>query len=98
VRKRPRTDGNQNAIVAALRDAGCHVIVLTPLGEGIPDLLVSTYSPPAGRVLALLVEVKTATGTLTPDEAAWWAAYPADGPAIVARSAEDVLRWFGRVS
>lgn len=49
------------------------------------------------RVDALLVEIKTERGKLTPDEAEFHAEYPQGGPLLVARDAGDVLAWFGRL-
>lgn len=40
MRKRGRTDSNQQEIVDALRQAGCSVLVLSGVGHGCPDLLV----------------------------------------------------------
>jgi Holliday junction resolvase len=66
-----QTDGNQAAIVAALRVAGCSVVSLHAVGAGIPDLLV-------GRVgLTFLLEVKTVRddrkkrSPLTPAQIVW---------------------------
>lgn len=53
VRRAARTDGNQTAVVAALRGAGCLVWVLSAVGKGLPDLLVMA---PWGELW--LVEVK----------------------------------------
>lgn len=39
MRKIARTDVNQQEIVSALRQMGCSVVSLAPLGNGIPDLL-----------------------------------------------------------
>jgi hypothetical protein len=40
MRRRARTDDNQAAIVAALRQLGCEVADLSGVGDGLPDLLV----------------------------------------------------------
>jgi hypothetical protein len=40
VRRRARIDANQPLIVKELRKAGRTVRILSPLGDGIPDLLV----------------------------------------------------------
>jgi hypothetical protein len=40
MRRRARIDANQPLIVKALREAGRTVRILSPLGDGIPDLLV----------------------------------------------------------
>ena len=60
--KHGRRDANHQEIVAALRAAGASVLDLADLGHGAPDLLVGY----AGR--EWLVEVKTETGELTPDQ------------------------------
>ena len=90
-----KVDTNQPEIVKALRHCGLHVIDLHTLGKGVPDLLVTGYNPVANKVLALLVEVKTDKGKLTPDEMVWHDNFPQDGPLIVAHSADEVLWWFG---
>jgi len=63
VRIRGRTDANQKAIVAALRQIGCSVVVTSQLGNGFPDLVVGRNGhnlfleckdgnkPPSGRML-----------------------------------------------
>jgi hypothetical protein len=66
-RLRARVDTNQREIVQALRQAGCSVLPLHQLGQGIPDLLVAT---PTGETL--LVEVKGKKGSLTPDQMQWF--------------------------
>ncbi len=52
MRKRARIDANQPAIVKALRQVGCSVLVLSQLGDGAPDILVGR----AGR--NYLLEIK----------------------------------------
>lgn len=91
-----RVDANQPEIVDTLRRAGLHVDHTHEIGGGFPDLIVTGYSARADSVLALLVEVKTPNGTLTPAEQVFHQDYPADGPLLVAYSAEEILAWFGR--
>lgn len=93
VRRVARVDANQPEIVKALRRAGYHVTHLHTIGGGVPDLLVTGPSK-SGRILALLCEVKADKGKLTEDESEWFAQFPPGGPAIIARSAADVLAWF----
>ena len=67
MRKRGRVDANQEAIVAALRKIGCTVAILSPVGGGVPDLLVGF------RGKTFLLEVKDyaqppSKRRLTPDE------------------------------
>ena len=62
-----RVDANQRAIVVALRKIGCSVAILSPVGDGVPDLLVGF------RGKTFLLEVKDYTQPpskrrLTPDE------------------------------
>ena len=57
-----KTDGNQTDIADAFRKAGAAVYCTHRVGGGFPDLLV------LHRGVTALVEVKTATGTLTPAE------------------------------
>jgi hypothetical protein len=60
-----RVDGNQVAIIAALRAAGASVAILSGVGGGVPDLLVGW------RGANILLEIKNPTGRgnkLTPAE------------------------------
>ncbi|HLY12566.1 MAG TPA: hypothetical protein VKW04_24900 [Planctomycetota bacterium] len=64
MRRAGRVDGNHERIVNVLRLAGCSVLSLADVGEGVPDLLV--YSP---RIhTAFLAEVKD--GARVPSERA----------------------------
>ena len=47
-----RIDANQNEIVGALRDLGCHVAITSSLGNGFPDIVVSNLG------VTVLVEIK----------------------------------------
>ena len=58
-----RVDSNQAQIVRALRDVGIHVFVTSGVGDGFPDLVAVRRD---GRVI--LLEVKTETGHLQPDQ------------------------------
>ena len=65
-----RTDGNQQAIIGALRDEGLSVCSLASVGGGAPDLLIGS----AGQTF--LVEVKNggkspSARTLTADQRRW---------------------------
>jgi hypothetical protein len=88
MRQRARIDVNQPEIVAALRAAGAAVASLAAVGKGVPDLLVSR----AG--VNYLLEVKASPRSkLTPDEAAWHAAW--QGPVAVVYSVEEALAAVG---
>ena len=54
MRRRPRLDATQHAIVEALQTAGYSVVSIASLGGGAPDLLVG-----GGRRWMLLFECKT---------------------------------------
>ncbi len=88
-----RTDGNQAAIVAALRGVGASVLpIASPTVAGVPDLIVG-YIGTDGRSRNLLMEVKTAKGRLEPEQETFLATWP--GPALVVRSVEEALRAIG---
>ena len=87
-RLRAKVDSNQAAIVQALRNAGCSVQPLHQLGHGIPDLLVAT---PSGETL--LVEVKSAKGSLTPDQVQWMSRW--QGRVEVIRDPAEIARLLG---
>ena len=72
MRRAGRTDANQNAVVAYLRNLGMSVCILSPMGKGIPDLLVGW------RGLNVLLELKDgakppSAQELTADERDWHA-------------------------
>ena len=84
-----RTDENQESIVAALRAVGCSVECLHAVGRGVPDLAVGV----PGTGATLLLEVKSATGKLTPEQQEWHAKWR--GHVAVVRSIEEALRAVG---
>jgi len=92
-----RTDGNQAQIARELRAVGLAFYDTHEVGQGFPDGVVVGYNQRTGTVDALLVEIKTARGKLTDAEIEFHNEFPSDGPLIVARCAEDVLRWFGLI-
>ena len=80
-----KRDANEEAIVAALERVGCSVYRLT--GVGVADLLVRT------RWRGLwLMEVKSESGALTPDQAEFRLKFP---ETVTVRSVEDALRIVG---
>jgi hypothetical protein len=89
VKRAARTDHNQADIVEELRKAGVRVADIHRHGDGVPDILA--YVPRTG--LWLPIEVKSATGTLTGAERAWWLRMCCE-PVIV-RSAEDAMSVVG---
>lgn len=60
-----KTDANQADIVRRLRELGCSVTDLSRVGQGCPDILVGLWS------VTIPVEIKTETGSLTPDQKKW---------------------------
>ena len=85
-----KTDANQSAIVAVLREVGATVVDLSAVGRGVPDLLVGF------RGVSYLLEVKNVKGKnrTTPDQDvfyAWWRG----APAIIVRTADEALSAIG---
>lgn len=84
-----RSDANQSTIVAGLREIGAAVIDMHELGQGVPDIAVWF------RRRWVLLEVKTAKGTLTSDEMDWHLKHP--GAAHIVRTLDDALKAIGAV-
>jgi hypothetical protein len=87
-----RVDGNQSVIVAALRAAGCRVQILSMVGKGCPDLLVTF--PDQMDWFTCLMECKMPGEDLTPAEKIFWQFWP--GLKFIVRSPEDALRQIGK--
>jgi Holliday junction resolvase len=91
-RRARRVDGNQPAIVDALRRVGFHVEITSHVGCGYPDLTAAR----GGRVV--LVEVKDPSQPpnkrkLTPDEARVHAAFKAKGVDVaIVETIEQAVR------
>ncbi len=85
--RRGNPDGNQGPIVDALRQVGAGVQLLTSVGDGCPDLLVSFRG--ANHVL----EVKTENGRLRASQVIWHRTWRA--PVHVVRNPEEALRAIG---
>lgn len=87
-----RVDGNQGAIVEALRAVGAVVQLTHTIGKGCPDCFI-TYSHGHIR-LCMPLEIKMPGEKLTTDELDWWAKW--NGPGAVVHSVEEalaVIRW-----
>lgn len=89
MRRAARTDGNHQAIVAALRKIGATALSLAAVGKGCPDLVVGY------RGLNLLLEVKDgrlppSERKLTEAEAEFLATW--GGQVAVVTSEEDAVR------
>lgn len=87
-------DGNQAEIVEQLQGAGFDVDLVFRL-PSLYDLVVSGQPRWAPRPVSVRVEVKVPGGALTSDEADYWESQRHPGSLIIARSVDDVLRWFG---
>jgi hypothetical protein len=85
-----RADANQEAIVAALRAAGCSVSLIQGVREaGIPDLLVGL------RGTTYLLEVKRPKGGRLSPSQKDWAVLWRGGPTCVVRTVEGALAAVG---
>jgi hypothetical protein len=84
VRRRARVDRHQAEIVRVLRQLGFLVFDCSRVGQGFPDLAI--HRGDHGHVQ--LVELKTPTGKLTPDQQRF---IQAGWPVKVVRSIEDAL-------
>jgi len=92
--KHPKPDANQADVIRELRECGLIVHDVSSLGGDCLDLFVgdpASYS-------WIQVEVKTDEGELTPRERAYIALHVVLVPIVVARTAEDVLMAFGRLT
>lgn len=92
MRRAARTDSNQQAIVAALRQHGCSVQHLHQLGQGVPDLLVGCEG------INYLLEIKDSAKPpskqrLTPDEVEWHQSW--QGKVWVVSSVQQALNICG---
>ncbi len=81
---RCRVDGNQTAIIKALRAERCTVLSLSTVGKGCPDLLVGV----AG--LNILLEVKLPKGKLRGSQEAFRLRW--NGQCATVTSAEDAVK------
>ena|ERR1017187_2159849 len=88
MRRRAKIDANQPEIVRALRENGCTVQSLAPMGHGCPDLLVGKD----GRNFLLEIKdpnQKPSQRRLTDDEKAWHCAWL--GQIAVVETVEEAL-------
>ena len=81
---RCRVDGNQTAIVMALRAHGYSVLSLSTVGKGCPDLLVGVQG------LNILLEVKMPRKKLRVQQQAFVAGW--HGQCATVTSAEDAVK------
>jgi hypothetical protein len=91
MRKRGRTDDNQEKIVRALRRVGAMVADLSAVGGGVPDLLVGF------RMQTYLLEVKSPKGKPTPAQVSWRHRWRGRPPQTV-RTVDEALAAIGAVA
>jgi Holliday junction resolvase len=84
-----RADKNQNQIVRELRELGYSVLILSQVGNGCPDILVSRNSK------NILFEIKTKTGKLRKSQKDFLEKWR--GEAYVARTTEDIINKFAEM-
>jgi hypothetical protein len=92
MRRAARIDTNQPKIVESLRESGYSVAVLSPLGGGIPDILVGGPSKKRGRPpFSILFEIKNPEfkWKLTSDEFNFFKEWR--GAAYIIETYEDAL-------
>ena len=94
--RHPKPDANQADMIRDLRASGYTVIDVSTLGGDALDLFVGGYHHIHPGPFWVQVEVKTADGELTDDEREYIYSHP-ELDILVARCAEDVLRWFGAI-
>lgn len=86
MRRAAKKDANQTQIARELRAFGMSVRHTHTIGKGFPDIVVGW------RGVTLLVELKTDNGRMTDDEMIFFETWR--GAAIMAKSSEEILRWF----
>ena len=82
-----KTDRNQAEIVAALRQVGASVLVLSRVGQGCADLAAGI------RGMTFFLEVKTDKGKLTENEQKFMDEWR--GHYAIVRTPEEALRAIG---
>lgn len=82
-----RVDGNQSAIVSALRAVGAAVQDLHEVGKGFPDVLC------CWRGKLILMEIKAPGGELNEREQRWHMAWPV--PVAIVHSVDEALDALG---
>lgn len=82
-----RTDANQSEIVHAYESVGATVRTLQQEADGLPDLLVGWQG------VNYLIEIKTATGELTPAQVKFFIEWK--GQKAIVRDVSEALRVIG---
>lgn len=92
-----KVDANQRSIARELAVCGLLFIDIHTVGRGVPDAIVIGHNRRTGTTDALLVEIKTAKGTLTDAEIEFRDGLPEYAPYLIARDSTEILKWFGMV-
>jgi hypothetical protein len=96
--KRTKPDSNQAQITEELRALGYDVDVVCDLPR-LYDLVVSgqkhLYYP--STPASVRVEIKSENGELNETEKEYYEKQNHKGSYLVARTTEDILKWFGRI-
>jgi hypothetical protein len=98
--KRTKPDSNQAQITEELRALGYDVDDVHDL-PGLYDLIVSGSKcleyPTDYTVCSVRVEIKSEGGELNETEKEYYEKQNHKGSYLIARTTEDILRWFGRI-
>lgn len=86
MRRAAKVDNNQKEIVKALRQMGCSVQDLSPVGSGCPDLLVGI----SGANVLIEVKNEETRGKLTADQNVWHDEWR--GQVQIVKSVEHAIR------
>lgn len=88
-----KVDANQGEIVSALRSLGCHVLELSAVGGGVPDLVVWHRD----GIRARLVEIKNplTRGKLNDVQTQWHANWTGMKP-LVLTTVEQAVQEFAK--
>jgi hypothetical protein len=84
-----RVDSNHALLKKVFEQCGCSVADFSRLGGGVPDLLIGIPG------MNMLVEVKSKSGKLTPEQAKFHAEWK--GPKAVVRTVQEAAELVGKM-
>ena len=93
--RRAKKDANHNNIKLELESCGYTCIDTHRQSDGCPDMFVSGLHRRFNERVGVMVEIKTEKGKLTSEEQKLFDKLRPNDAVIIARSAADVLAWFG---
>jgi hypothetical protein len=94
MRRNAKIDRNQPGIVQTLRQSGCSVQTLAPVGQGCPDLLVGRAG--VNYLLEIKDEDQPPSGRrLTTDQVKWHGQWK--GKVYVVKNEDEALRAVGAI-